>query len=124
VIAMSENQFTPSIDADARRAALEVIATLVNVKRIAADLVLRPVGIPDDLIHRFLRERDPITHDLVTQSGALILDELARESEDRPVIRKLVELAAGWDGFQHRGRQRAKCAVERARKMRPVIFEH
>ena len=63
MMAMPENQFTPSIDADARRVALEVIATLVNVKRIAADLVLRPVGIPDDLFRRFLRERDLTTHD-------------------------------------------------------------
>lgn len=40
---------------DARKLALEVMATLVNVKRIAADRILRPAGIPDVLIKRFLK---------------------------------------------------------------------
>jgi len=123
---MADNQFTPSIDADARRVALEVIATLVNVKRIAADRVLRPVGIPDDLIHRFLRERDPTTHDLMTkrQAGALILDELARQGEDRPIIRKLIDLAAGWDGFHlAQDEYKARAVAKKAREITGVLAE-
>jgi hypothetical protein len=78
---MSEYCFTQPIDSDARRVALEVIATLANVKRIAADLVLRPVGMPDNLIRRFLSERDPTTLGVLTkrQAGALILDEFAQQ---------------------------------------------
>jgi hypothetical protein len=125
-MAMSENQFTPSIDADARRVALEVIATLVNVKRIAADLVLRPVGIPDDLIRRFLRERDPTTHDPLTkrQAGALIIDELGRQGQDRSVIRKLLELAAGWDGFHlAQDEYKARAVAQKARELTGVLAE-
>jgi hypothetical protein len=126
MIAMSEHQFTPSIDADARRVALEVIATLVNVKRIAADLVLRPVGIPDDQIRRFLRERDPTTHDPLTkrQAGALILDELGRQGEDRPVIRKLLELAAGWDRFHlAQDEYKARAVTQKARELTGVLAD-
>jgi hypothetical protein len=43
-----------SDDSEARRLAVEVIATLVNVKRIAADQILRPAKVPDDLVRRFL----------------------------------------------------------------------
>jgi hypothetical protein len=52
-----------TVDADARRLALEVIATLVNIKRIAAERLLAPSGVPADLMHRFLNERDPLTGD-------------------------------------------------------------
>jgi len=126
VIAMSENQFTPAIDADARRVALEVMATLVNLKRIAADLVLRPVGIPDDLIRRFVAERDLTTHDFLTkrQAGALILDELARQAGDRPVIRKLLDLAAGWDRFHlAQDEYKARAVAQKAREITGVLAE-
>lgn len=69
-----------SHDSEARRLAVEVIATLVNVKRIAADQILRPAKVPDDLVRRFLTGNDATTGQPLTkrQAGALILDELAR----------------------------------------------
>lgn len=123
---MSEYQFKQPSDADARRVALEVIATLVNVKRIAADLVLRPAGIPDNLIHRFLRERDPTTHDALTkrQAGALIFEELARQGEDGAAIRKLIELAAGWDAFHlAQDEYKARAVAQKAREISGVLIE-
>lgn len=64
---------------DARKLALEVMATLVNVKRIAADRILRLAGIPDVLIKRFLKGKDATTGETLTkrQAGPLILEELA-----------------------------------------------
>jgi hypothetical protein len=123
---MPEFQFNEPSDADARRVALEAIATLANVKRIAADLVLRPVGIPDNLIRRFLRERDPTTNDPLTkrQAGALILDELAQQGEDRPVVRKLIDLAAGWDAFHlAQDEYKARAVVQKAREISGVLVE-
>jgi hypothetical protein len=123
---MPEYQSTRPIDADARRVALEAIATLANVKRIAADLVLRPIGMPDDLIRRFLRERDPTTHDPLTkrQAGALILDELAQQGQDRPVIRKLLDLAAGWNAFHlAQDEYKARAVVQKARELTGVLAE-
>lgn len=51
----------PSLDADARRTALEIMASLMNVKRLAADHILRPAGVPQVLINRFINGRDPTT---------------------------------------------------------------
>ncbi len=123
---MSEYEPFWPIDADARRVALEAIATLANVKRIAADQVLRPVGIPDDLIRRFLRERDATTHEPLTkrQGGALILDELAQQGQDRVAIRKLIELAAGWDAFHlAQDEYKARAVVQKAREIAGVLAE-
>jgi len=39
---------------EARKLALEAIATLVNVKKIAADRLLRPAGISNALISQFI----------------------------------------------------------------------
>jgi hypothetical protein len=123
---MSEYQSTQPIDADARRVALEAIATLANVKRIAADLVLRPVGIPDNLIRRFLRERDATTNDPLTkrQAAALILDELAQQGHDRVVIRKLLDLTAGWGAFHlAQDEFKARAVVQKARELTGVLAE-
>jgi hypothetical protein len=43
--------------------ALEVIATLFNVKRTCAELVLRRADEPENMIRRFLTERDLTTHE-------------------------------------------------------------
>jgi hypothetical protein len=60
---------------DARRLALEAIATLAYVKKTAADQVLRRAGVPEDLILRFLTDRDPATGQKRSKrdAGALVL---------------------------------------------------
>jgi hypothetical protein len=40
---------------EARRFVVEVIATLVHVKGVAADRLLRPAGVREDLVRRFYR---------------------------------------------------------------------
>ena len=47
---MPDNDNNQPVNVDARKLALEAMATLVNVKRIAADRLLRPADIPDGLI--------------------------------------------------------------------------
>lgn len=54
---MTEEGSSSSMDTEARKAALEIVATLVYVKKIAADRLLRPASIPDDLIKRFPKAR-------------------------------------------------------------------
>jgi hypothetical protein len=92
---------TFSADADARRLALEVIATLCNVKKTCAELALRRADVPEDMILRFLTERDPTTGKTRSkrEAGAVILDELACRGDDQVVIRKLISLAARWTAF-------------------------
>lgn len=89
----------PSVEV--RKHALEALATLVNIKRIAADRILRPAGIPDVLIARFIRGKDATTGEPLTkrQAGASILDELARDGRDSAVIRRIIEIASDWNAF-------------------------
>jgi hypothetical protein len=83
----TEAELTGAPDADGKRLALEIIASLVNVKKTAADQLLRRSGVPEDLIRRFLTERDPATGDKRSkrEAGALMLDELGRGGTDHAV---------------------------------------
>jgi hypothetical protein len=113
-------------DADARRLALEAIATLAYVKKIAADQILRPAGVPDGLIRQFVKGRDPTTGDALTkrQGGAMILDELAKSGADRDVIRKIIESAANWTGFHLANNEyEARAVVQKARELSGTLAE-
>ena len=113
-------------DADARRLALEAIATLAYVKKIAADQILRPAGVPEALIRQFVKGRDPATGDALTkrQGGAMILDELAKSGADRDVIRKVVENAATWTGFHLANNEyEARAVVQKARELAGTLAE-
>jgi hypothetical protein len=106
---------------DARRLAIEAIAVLVNVKRTAADLVLRPAGVPEQLITRFLTERDPATGRKRTkrESGAVILEELARSGADHDVVDAVIDLAAGWSSFHlAHDEYEARAVVQKALELR------
>jgi hypothetical protein len=116
---------TPDVSVvDARKLALEVIATLVNVKRIAADRLLRPAGTPDALIKRFLQGRDATTGEALTkrQAGALIFEELAREGKESATVRKLIDIASGWDAFDlAQDEYKARAVVQKARELKGVL---
>lgn len=123
---MSDSHHTAPLDADARRVALEAIATLANVKRIAADMVLRPAGIPEDLVRQLLKGRDKTTNEPLTkrQAGALILDELAREGKDREVVRALINIAANWNAFHlAQDEYQARAVVQKARELTGVLAD-
>lgn len=113
-------------DADARRLALEAIATLVYIKKTAADQVLRRAGVPEDLIRRFLTERDPATGEKRSKrdAGALVLEELAGTGGDEAVIRNIVGIAADWSAFHlAQNEYQARAVVQKAREMRGVLAE-
>lgn len=88
--------------------------------------MLRPVGIPEHLIRRFLNGRDASTNEPLTkrQGGALILEELARDGKDRLVVGKLVELASKWDSFHlAQDEFKARAIVQKARELTGSIAE-
>jgi hypothetical protein len=117
---------TEAVGVDARKLALEVLATLVNVKRIAADRLLRPVGISDAHVRMFLKGKDTTTGDALTkrQAGALILEELARDGNEGTVIRKLIDLASSWDAFDlAQDEYKARAVVQKARELRGILAE-
>ena len=109
--------------ANLRRLALEIIATLVNIKRVSADQLLRRANVDENLIRRFLTDRDPATGAKASKrvAGAMVLDELAKEGRDLAVIGKLIEIAAGWDAFHLAGDEYvARATVQKAREVRPA----
>jgi hypothetical protein len=111
---------------DARKLALEAIATLVNVKRIAADRLLRPAGVPDEFIERFLRGKDATTGEALTkrQAGALILQELGADGRDDAVIRKVIDIAAHWDAFDlAQDEYKARAVAQKARELKGILAE-
>ena len=117
---------TVSPDVDARRLALEVIATLVNIKKMAAEQILKRAEVPGDQIQRFLSERDPNTGERRSkrEAGALILDELARRGEDRVIVRNLIRLAAGWHAFHLAADEfKARAVVQKARELEGILAE-
>jgi hypothetical protein len=114
----------PSVEA--RKHALEALATLVNIKKIAADRILRPAGIPDALIARFIKGKDASTGEPLTkrQAGALILEELARNGSEGAVIRRIIEIASEWDAFDlAQDEYKARAVVQKARDLKGVLAE-
>ena len=123
---MPDSDNNHPVNVDARKLALEAMATLVNVKKIAADRLLRPAGIPDPLIRQFLKGRDATTGDALTkrQAGALILDELEREGKDGATVRALLGIAAGWTAYDLAlDEYKARAVVQKARELVGVLAE-
>ncbi len=111
---------------EARKLALEAIATLVNVKKIAADRLLRPAGISNALITQFIKGKDATTGDALSkrQAGALIFEDLMRDGHDGPAIRKLIDIAAGWDAFDlAQDEYKARAVVQKAREIKGILAE-
>jgi hypothetical protein len=116
---MTEDAPRP-LDADARRLALEAMATLAHVKKIAAGQLLRPAGVPDELIRTFVKGRDAATGAPLTkrQAGATILEHLGRDGRDSAVVRKIVELASNWNSFHLADNEyEARAVVHKAREL-------
>ncbi|AHG50019.1 hypothetical protein RLEG12_00025 (plasmid) [Rhizobium leguminosarum bv. trifolii CB782] len=90
-----------TMETDAKRLAIEAISTLVNIKKAAADLVLRKASVPEPLIKRFLSERDPATGSKRSKrdAAAMILEELAKTGQDEDVVRNLVTVASEFSAF-------------------------
>ncbi|MBK3662591.1 hypothetical protein JJE66_15235 [Bradyrhizobium diazoefficiens] len=123
---MTDESFSASMDTEARKAALEIIATLVYIKRIAADRLLRSANVPDDLIKRFLKGKDATTGGALSkrQAASLILDELAQTGQDGVVIRNLLKIAADWTAFElAQDEYKARAVVQKAREMVGTLAE-
>lgn len=113
-----------SVDADARRLALEAIATLAHVKKTAAEQVLRRAEVPEELIRRFLTERDPATGEKRSkrEAGAMVLDELQQRGEIDAVVKKIVDIAAGWTSFHlAQNEYQARAVTQKAQELLTVL---
>jgi hypothetical protein len=68
---------------EGKRVAIETIATLVNVKNVMGDLILRPAGIPPELYGPLLYQRDVSTGRPLSkrQIAPLILAEVEKRPD-------------------------------------------
>jgi len=84
-----------------RRVAIEAIATLVNIRRAMAELILRPAGIPPEIYVPLLRQRDESAGRPLAkrEMAPLILDAVERRPDGEDIIRNIIEIAADWDSY-------------------------
>lgn len=111
-------------NADAYRLALEAISTLVNVKGTAADMLLRRAEVPEELINRFLIERDPATGKKRTkrEAGAILLDTLTASGGVGQIVARIIAIAADWTAFHLAANEyEARAIVEKAKGVRGAL---
>jgi hypothetical protein len=112
------------IGVEERRVAIEAITTLVNIKHVMADLILKPAGVPSEIYRSLLYRRDPSTG--WTLSKRQIAPLIIEAVEDRPdyanVIRAIVEIAAHWSSFHLASDEyAARATVQKAREVLDTI---
>lgn len=109
---------------EARRLAIEIMATLVHIKRTMSERLLKPAGIPSEVYANLLNKRDEATGRKLSkrQIAPLILDAV----EDRPdcagVVRRLIDIAAKWGSFHlAHDEYQARATVQKARELLGTI---
>lgn len=112
------------IGVEERRVAIEAIATLVKIKHVMADLILKPAGVPPEIYRSLLYRRDPSTG--WTLSKRQIAPLIVEAVEDRPdcagAIRAIVEIAASWSSFHLASDEyAARATVQKAREVLDTI---
>src|SRR6266705_361388 len=84
-----------------QKVAIEAIATLVNVKSVMAELLLKPAGVPLEIYRPLLYKLDEATGRPLSkrQMAPLILQAVKQQPACSGVPRKIVEIAASWSSY-------------------------
>jgi len=108
---------------DERKVAMEAIATLCHVKRVMADLLLRPAGVPEDVYRSLLYRRDETGRLLSKrQIAPLIIEGCDRQHGAQQSIRRIIEIAATWSSFHLADDEyAARATVQKAREVLGII---
>jgi hypothetical protein len=105
---------------EARRLAIEIIATLVHIKNTMAELLLKPAGIPSEIYRPLLYRRDETTGKTLSkrQIAPLVLDALEARPDCSTSVRRLIEIAANWSSFHLADDEfQARATVQKAREL-------
>lgn len=103
-----------------RRVAIEAIATLAHIKRVMVDLILKPAGVPKEVFEGYLYRRDDLTGRQLSkrQIAPLIIETAEKRTDCRDVVRRIVEIAAGWSSFHLADDEFvARATVQKAREL-------
>jgi hypothetical protein len=123
----SDTDVDSRYNTEAKRLAVEIVATLANVKKEAAQRLLVPAGVPQDLLRLFLSGRNQVTEEKLSkrEGASIIFDELERRgASTNAVISKLVRIAARWTDFHlSQDEYKARAVVQKAREMEGVLTE-
>jgi hypothetical protein len=108
---------------DERRLAVEAIATLCHVKWVMANLLLKPAGVPEAIFAPLLEQRDDVGRPLSKrQIAPLIIEACHKRSELTGITRRIIEIAAEWDGFHLADDEyAARATVQKARELVGII---
>lgn len=109
---------------DERRLVIEIIATLVHIKKVMAELILKPAGIPNEVYKSILYQKDDSTGRPLSkrQIAPLILDAMERRSDCQGAIRAIIEIAANWSSFHLAENEFvARATVQKAREILGTI---
>lgn len=108
------------VTVEARRLAVEIIATLVHIKNTMTELILKPAGVPSEVYKKLLYQRDETTRRTLSkrQIAPLILDALNHRPDCSGVVRRLIEIAAQWSSFHLANDEfQARATVQKAREL-------
>ncbi len=110
-----------NIGVEERRLAIEIIATLVNIKKVMAELILQPAGVPPKIYQQLISLRDKNTGQLLSkrQIAPLIFDAMEKEDINSVnIICKIIKIAANWDKFHLAyDEYKARATVQKAREV-------
>jgi hypothetical protein len=107
-----------------RRLAIEVIATLAHIKRVMADFILKPAGVPSEVYQSILYRRDDTTGRVLSkrQLAPLVLDAIEKRSDCQGAIRRIIEIAANWSSFHLADDEfAARATVQKAREVLGIV---
>jgi hypothetical protein len=108
---------------DERKLAMEAIATLCHVKRVMADLLLRPAGVPEEVYRPLLYRRDETGRPLSKrQIAPLIVEGCEHHPGAQHSIRRIIEMTATWTSFHLADDEyAARATVQKARELLGII---
>ncbi len=111
------------VGVEEKEVAIEVIATLVNIKDTMCNRILKPAGVPSAVYLPLLKQRHYSGRFLSKRELApLILDAIKHRQDYSSIMRKIIEIAANWDDFDLAQDERdARGTVQMARKVLGIL---
>jgi|LGVF01.1.fsa_nt_gb hypothetical protein len=112
------------ISTEERKLVIEIIATLVHIKSIMSELILKPASVPPEVYQSLLYQREETTGKTLSkrQIAPLILDGIENLSDCNEVVRRLIEIAAHWSSFHLAHNEfQARATVQKARELLGTI---
>jgi hypothetical protein len=103
---------------ETRRLAIEIMATLANLKSNMAEFILKPAGIPVEVYKPLLHQVDDVTGKAKSkrQIAPLILDAVDNRGDCSTAVRSMIEIAAHWSRFHLAADEyAARATVQKAR---------